>query len=316
MTQTQSTPSKAPPPQILEVGKDTYACIGPMGNSNSGFVVGQREVLVVDSRINPPLARQLKAEIEQVTDKPITYLVNTHFHGDHTFGNQVFADTAATIASSLTRERLAKEGEQHLDFLSGFFPVDYSEVEITPPAVGFEGFMSIDLGGRRVELVETAKGHTGGDVMVWVPDTGVLFTGDVLVVNQIPWLGHSPSSARLMQDLLDLTAGDVDTFVPGHGFNVTVAQRKDIFGFLGFLADVREQVVKLVDQGAELEEVQTRVDMSRYEGWRMADNPEWLAGNVERLYREIAMGEAERRHHVDGNAYACTSLGNPSQRER
>lgn len=124
--------------------------------------------------------------------------------------------------------------------------------------------------------------------MVWVPDAKVLFTGDVLVVNNIPWLGDSPGSARLMKDLVDLTSGPAETFVPGHGLDVTAVRREMVFQSLGFLADVREQVSRLADEGADLEEVMSRLDLTRYSGWRNAGNKRWMDGNVTRLYREIA----------------------------
>lgn len=276
--------------ETVELADGVYACIGASGSSNSGIIVGRRSVLVVDTRLNPPLARELEAAIRQVTDKRVTYVVNTHFHGDHTFGNQVFADQSAVIASSVTRDRLATEGEKHLEWISRFFKVDYSEVEITPPDIAFDGAMTVDLGGRSVELTETAAGHTGGDVMVWIPDAKVLFTGDVLVINNYPWLGHAPSTARLMKDVLDLTGSPADTFVPGHGFNVTTVRREKIFSFLGFLTDIREQVTRLVDGGADLAEVRARVDLSRYQGWRMSDNSDWVAGHLSLLHWELTAG--------------------------
>jgi cyclase len=291
----------APSLEIVETGPGVYAAIAPMGNSNSGFIVGERSVLVVDTRINPFTAQQLKEAVEQVTDLPVRYVVNTHFHGDHTFGNQVFADGATVIGSVLTQQRLENEGEAHLNWLSGFFPVDFSGVRLTPPDATLSGQVTVDLGGRRVHLLETAQGHTGGDVMVWEPESRTLFTGDVLVLNQIPWLGHSPSTARLIDDLLELTNGDARTFVPGHGMGVTTAERKDVFKFVQLVLHLREQVTALVDGGANLDEVQAKVDLSRFADYRMADNEGWVAGNVERVYREVALGETSQRHalHCD-----------------
>ncbi len=273
---------------VVPLRHDVYACTGVSGGSNSGFVIGRRGVLVIDTRLNPPMARELSAAIRSVTDKPVTHVVNTHFHGDHTFGNQIFAGSAEIIASTLTRTKLTMEGELHREWISGHFTVDYSEVEITPPGMVFDGSMTIDLGGKSVELMQTAAGHTGGDVMVWVPDAKVLFTGDILVVNNVPWLGDSPGSARLMTDLIDLTSRSAETFVPGHGFGVTTVRREKIYSALGFLADVREQVTRLADDGASLDEVISRLDLSRYRDWRNADNKEWVAGTIARLYREIA----------------------------
>jgi cyclase len=273
---------------VIPLTHDVYACIGVSGGSNSGFIIGRRGVLVIDTRLNPPMARELRAAIRSVTDKPVTHVVNTHFHGDHTFGNQVFAGSAEIIASTMTRTKLTTEGELHREWLSGYFRVDYSEVEITPPGTVFDGSVTIDLGDRNVELTQTAAGHTGGDVMVWMPDAKVLFTGDVLVVNNIPWLGDSPGSARLMKDLIDLTSGPAETFVPGHGLDVTAVRREKIYSALGFLADVREQVTRLADEGASLNEVISRLDLSGYRDWRNAGNKEWVAGTIARLYQEIA----------------------------
>jgi cyclase len=274
---------------IVPLGHDVYACIGASGGSNTGFIVGRRGVLVIDTRLNPAMARELSAAIRSVTDKPVTHVVNTHFHGDHTFGNQVFAAAGAEIIGSrLTQDKLRTEGEDHQLWISGHFKVDYSEVEITPPDTAFDGSVAVDLGGRRVELVETAAGHTGGDVMVLVPDAKVLFTGDVLVVNNVPWLGDSPGSARLMKDLIDLTSGSAETFIPGHGFNVTTVGQEMIYQCLGFLADVREQMTRLAGEGADLDAVISRLDLSRYRDWRNVGNKEWMEGNVARLYQEVA----------------------------
>jgi cyclase len=273
---------------LVPLGHEVYACIGASGGSNTGFIVGRRGVLVIDTRLNPAMARELGALVRSVTDKPVTHVVNTHFHGDHTFGNQVFAESAEIIASTVTQNRLLMEGEPHRQWISGHFPVDYSEVEITPPDTAFDGSITVSLGDRSVDLIETASGHTGGDVMVWVPDAKVLFTGDVLVVNNIPWLGDSPGSAGLMKDLIDLTSAPAETFVPGHGLDVTAVRREKIFQCLGFLADIREQVTRLADKGSSLDEVISRLDLSRYAGWRNVGNKAWMDGNVTRLYVEIA----------------------------
>jgi cyclase len=279
--------------EVVPLGHDAYLVTVGSWGFNTGFVVGRRGVLVIDTLVTPALARELSAAIRSVTAKPVTHVVNTDFHGDHTFGNQVFAGSAQIIGSTVTRDRLRTEGESHKTWLSSLANVDFSQVEITPPDTTFDGSATIDLGGRSVDLV-AAAGHTGGDVMVHVPDAKVLFTGDMLSVNSIPWLGDSPDSARWMKDLIDLTSGPAETFVPGHGPNVTTVGREMIYQALGLLADMREQVTRLAGQGADLDEVISRMDLSRYRDWRHYGQKAWVDGSTIRLYQEITGQDQEK----------------------
>jgi cyclase len=187
---------------------------------NSGFVVGERGVLVVDAHINGTMARQIQAAVRKVTNKPILYLVNTNFHGDHTFGNHAFPDETVILAHRATAERM-RDFEHEKRFLLAAVEGDasvFADVRLRLPDVVFDNYLSVDLGGVKVELHHFGPGNTPGDTVVYVPRARVAWTGN-LVVGQgtIPPLfeGRGPTYLRTIARFAGSL--DVDTIIPGHG---------------------------------------------------------------------------------------------------
>lgn len=172
---------------LVTISRHTYAFIatGPTPveghGANSGFVVGTKGVLVVDSRYTPALANDLLKAIRSVTPAPIKYVVDTNYHPDHAWGNSVFkAQGAVIIARPETREALLKYSPLYLDFYrerskEGFELI--KDVTVTPPDTTFKDGETIDLGGVKVVLRYFGAAHTAGDGVVVVPHDGVLFTG-------------------------------------------------------------------------------------------------------------------------------------------
>src|SRR4051812_47940307 len=187
--------------------------------SNSAVIVNADDALVVDSHISPESARAMAREIKTITDKPVKFLVNTHFHYDHANGNQVFAPTTDIIGHDYTRRRLAGDILQRgmfAELLNGLpkqledlkaraaaepdaaaksrldqqlrgqtlFAEQVRETKPTPPNVTLTDRMTLYRGGREIQLLFLGRGHTGGDVVVYLPKERVLCTGDLLV-NQI-----------------------------------------------------------------------------------------------------------------------------------
>lgn len=219
----ETAPAAAPPSliELKAVGPSVYAALdGPShgAGANAGFIVGDDGVLVVDSFYDPGAARELLAAIRKVTDKPVRYVVNTHYHVDHVAGDGVLRDAGAIVVAHRNVRAWVRSENIHV-LGDRITPAQRTLVEhLTLPDVGVDRRLTIWLGARRVEIRE-AQGHTGGDLVVEVPDARVVFCGDIL------WRRVSPNliDARVaawIDTLAQLEAAPdakQTTFVPGHG---------------------------------------------------------------------------------------------------
>ena len=228
---------------LKQVGPGVYAAIdGPKGTSgaNAGFVIGDDGVLVIDSFFNPDATKALVGEIRKLTDKPIRYVVNTHYHIDHVAGDAVLKDAGAIIVAH--RNVRAWVHSENLHLLGAHLTPGYRALiaAVPLPDVTTRTGMTIWLGTRKV-IVEPALGHTGGDLMVAVPDAKVLFCGDIL------WNHVSPNiiDGNVAKWIAEAHALRTDpgaaqtTFVPGHG---DVATARDVAHFETYLSDLRTLV--------------------------------------------------------------------------
>jgi glyoxylase-like metal-dependent hydrolase (beta-lactamase superfamily II) len=235
---------------LKQVGPGVYAAIdGPehKAGSNAGFVVGDDSVLVIDSFFYPDATRALVAEIHRLTPKPIRYVVNTHYHADHTGGDQVFRDAGATIIAHRNVRAWVRTENIHL-FGDRITPELKARIEALPlPDVTTTTGLTIWLGSRKV-VVKTVLGHTGGDLTVFVPDAKVLFTGDLLWRKIPPNLidGSVKEWATTDADFAAMQDAAHMVFVPGHG---DVADLKDVRDFRRYLLDLR----RLVTEGRKAE---------------------------------------------------------------
>lgn len=224
---------------VKKVGDGVYAAIGVDGRkagSNAGFIVGSNGVVVVDTFQDVAPARDLLAEIRKVTDLPIRFVVNTHYHLDHTGGNAVFTQAGATI---LAQRNL--RGWLRTENLKFFGPNPKPEQKamveaLVLPDETYSDAVDIYLGTRQIQ-VRYMLGHTGGDSVVTVPDAGVVFAGDLLWQKHLPNLIDATTSdwvKTLEQLLAEHPAG---TFVSGHGDVATVADVRDFHDYLVTLRD-------------------------------------------------------------------------------
>jgi glyoxylase-like metal-dependent hydrolase (beta-lactamase superfamily II) len=239
-------PAQAALPFVLkQVGPGVYAAIdGPdhKAGSNAGFVIGDDGVLVVDTFFNQPAARALVGEIHRLTPKPIRFLVNTHYHVDHTGGDQALRDAGAVIIAHRNVRGWVRVNNVNL-LGDRITPAMRAQIEALPlPDLTTDKDLTVWLGSRKV-VVRTVLGHTGGDLTVFVPDAKVLFTGDMLW-RKIPpnlidgsvrqWLATDADFER-MADAARVT------FVPGHG---DVATLGDVNDFRAYLIDLRRLVAE------------------------------------------------------------------------
>ena len=226
---------------LKAVGQGVYAAIdGPEGRSgsNAGFIVGETGVVVVDAFFNPEAARALLAEIRKVTPLPIRYVVNTHYHADHTGGDSVFREAGATIIAH--RNVRAWIRTENINLLGGaaIRPATRALVEgLALPDEGVSGDLTLWLGDRRVE-VRSSKGHTGGDLVIAVPDAHVLFCGDMLWRRVSPNVIDGTVSDWIASVRGFATAPDAaeTRFIPGHGDVADVSDVRDFGAYLQLLS--------------------------------------------------------------------------------
>lgn len=302
--------------QIVKVADGVYAAItkpGGLPSGNAGFVIGKDSVLVFDTLLAPVAIEELIAEIQSITKLPIKFAVNSHYHLDHTGGNQVLVARGVTIIAhdnvmiwQTTKnkrflpapEDLAKRKADAVKQLADT-PADQADkrvqlertirrldalmtIKLTNPTETFKsGTMTLDLGKRKV-ILATLPGHTGGDVFAYVPDANVVFTGD---------LGWS----RTLPNLVDATVNDwVPTldqmlkqyptakFVPGHG---NVAEPSDIKDFRDYLDDLRARVKQGIADGLTVD--QAKQQLSLPEKYKAFAFHNFAVPNVEDMYKEL-----------------------------
>jgi cyclase len=270
--------------------------------SNGMLLVGENDLLVVDSHVTPDAARHMLEAIKQVSDKPVRYLINTHFHFDHAHGNQIFPPEVEIIGHRFTRQKLTGELGNVLEestFLSFTGPVpqqitslerqiaettdasrkavleqqlettrayqrSLAEIVPTPPNITIEKEMTLYQrvmhGSREVQLLHHGRGHTGGDLVVYLPEERIIFTGDLLGPSLI-YMGDA--FALEWADTLEaLKSLDIDVILPGHGAPMSGTEK--IQQFQDYLRDLWAKTGQLKAQGLTAEQAAERIDMTNH----------------------------------------------------
>ncbi len=245
-----TAPADAQPPDFskaeiktTDLGHRTYELEGPGGNIT--VVVATDGVIMVDGEY-APLHDKVRAAVAKLTDQPIRYLVDTHFHGDHTGGNGPFAkDGVTVVAQSNVKRRLA---EGTVNGLTGAKTAPVAAEAL--PEKTYDDAMQLRLKDRSVQLHHPANAHTDGDTYVWIADANVLATGDTVTIGRYPNIdfangggidGMIAASAQYLKLVNDRTR-----IVPGHG---PVAGKAQLAHYHDMLVMARERMAKLIDEG-------------------------------------------------------------------
>jgi len=224
---------------FTELADGAYAYTAE-GDPNSGIVIGDDSVLVVDAQATPAMAADVIARIRSVTDKPIRHLVLSHYHAVRVLGASAYGATNV-IASRATRDLIVERGQQDFESELGRFPRLFQGVDSVPgltwPNVVFDRALTLYLGRLEVQILHVGRGHTRGDTVVWLPDQRVLFSGDLVEYGATPYTGdayHEDWPATLDQ----LLALAPERLVPGRGDALlsAAASRDAIDGTRAFLA--------------------------------------------------------------------------------
>lgn len=236
-----------------ELGDGCFGYLQPDGGwgwSNAGLIVGDGISLLVDTLFDLHLTADMLDSMSFLTESaPVGSLVNTHANGDHCYGNSEVATrwpTADIVASSAAADEMPNVPPSMLHALNeapgevgelfrGFFgEFDFAGIELTLPTTTFDAQMSVDVGGRTVELIEVGPAHTDGDVIVHVPDCSTVYTGDILFIGGTPivWAGPLSNWVAACDRML---AMDVQTVVPGHGPITDAAGIRNVRDYLAFV---------------------------------------------------------------------------------
>jgi glyoxylase-like metal-dependent hydrolase (beta-lactamase superfamily II) len=204
---------------FVQLSPNAYAYTAE-GDPNTGVIVGDDAVMVIDTQATPVMAQDVVRRIREVTDKPIKYVVLSHYHAVRVLGASGYKPEHV-IASRDTYDLIVERGEQDKASEIGRFPRLFRAVESVPPGLTwptmtFEGRMSVWLGGLEVQLLQLGRGHTKGDTVVWLPSQRILFSGDLVEFDATPYAGDA-YFGDWPQTLDKIAKLDPVALVPGRG---------------------------------------------------------------------------------------------------
>jgi glyoxylase-like metal-dependent hydrolase (beta-lactamase superfamily II) len=240
-----------------EIGRDLYAFTAE-GDPNSGIIVGDDSVMIVDAQATPVMALEVIERVRKVTDKPIKYVLLSHYHAVRVLGASAYPD-AEILASDSTRDLIVERGQQDKDSEIGRFPRLFRAVESIPgltwPTITFQQQMSVWLGKREVRIMHIGRGHTAGDVIAWVPDANVVFSGDLVEYHSACYCGdaHLAEWPKTLDRLAEFKA---NALVPGRGAALATPDkvRAGIEGTRDFLATLYGSAQNSVAKGLSLKD--------------------------------------------------------------
>jgi glyoxylase-like metal-dependent hydrolase (beta-lactamase superfamily II) len=284
---------------LHELGDGLFAFLQPDGGwgwSNAGLVVADHTSLLIDTLFDLRLTREMLDAMRPHTGpSPIRQVLNTHGNGDHCYGNQLVPDAAEIVAAAGALEDMQAvtpslmralatadiEDEDLRAFLRhAFAPFDFDGIELRLPSRTFTGSLTLDVGGRRVELLELGPAHTRGDVIAYVPDARAVFTGDLLFVGGTPimWAGPVGNWLAACEHIERL---DVEAIVPGHG---PVTDKEGPRHVRRYLEYVRDQAAERQRAGMPAFEAALDIDLGPFADW---GDRERIVVNVDSIYAEL-----------------------------
>jgi len=262
-----------------EVADGAFAYVQPHGGwcvNNCGILVGRDGTVLIDTVATRPRAARLAAQVAMMSPGPVRTIVNTHHHGDHTFGNCAFDPSVTVVAHELATAEMLDAGLG----LTGLWPaVDWGEIRLVPPTMTFSERLTLYVDQRRVELHHVGPAHTTNDVVAWLPDERVLFAGDVVMSGCTPFvlMGSVSGSLSALRRLRELNPA---TVVSGHG---PVSGPEVLDATENYLRELSRIADAGLAAGMSPLEAARTADLGDLAGLR---DSERIVGNLHRAYAE------------------------------
>ena len=285
--------------RLEDLGGGLFAYLQPDGSwglSNAGLVCDGEASLLIDTLYDLPLTQRMLDTMAQAApaSRQIDTLVNTHANGDHCYGNELVGN-ARIIASTASAEEMnavtpaimaallkgADDLGQAGKFLRrAFGAFEFDGITLTPPTETFDGRLDLEVGDRKVELIEVGPAHTRGDIIIHVPDARTIFTGDILFIEGTPIMWEGPV-ANWIDACEKIVALDPEVVVPGHG---PLTDTRGALAVRDYLIYVRDETRQRFDAGLTAREAALDIQLGDYSAWL---DSERIAVNVLTLYREF-----------------------------
>ncbi len=240
----QAQPSQSrqePPPLTVQKVKGNIYWVKGGSGANTGFFIGEKEVLVIDAKMSADSAKEMIGEIKKLTSNPIAYVALTHSDGDHVNGLFGFPENIKIISHSQTRKDMDEAFKE---------PAQKAYL----PNITFTEKLKLYLGNGSPKFLNFGPAHTSGDVVIYFPEEKVAFLGDLLFLGRDPLIHRQKngSSFGLVKTLKSILELDADTFVHGHG---DIAARSDVEGLIKILEERQAKIKALIGEGKSLEEI-------------------------------------------------------------
>jgi cyclase len=274
-------------PQVKKLADGVYVHTGKGFDSNSGIILTQEGVVVIDTGQNPIESRDIMATVKKLTPMPVRLVIDTEPHADHTTGHYVFSPPAIVIAaagggeSMRGADRAAPDRIQRLAASSPEMKVALEGYRFIPPHIEYHDKMTINLGGRTFELMYLKGVHSESDTAVWLPNERVLFSASAFVVNQVNILRPFVTIPDILAAGKMMKALNPEHVVPGHGTPGTAKIFEDGERYYALLED---RVGRLMKEGKSLDDIKKDVKMPEYASWGSQDR---FPTNVDAAYKAL-----------------------------
>ncbi len=280
-----------PAPKVQKINDRVYALIGPMefpNKANQGYmvnstvIIGEKGVIVVDTGFTDEIGKHLAKAVAQITSKPVTHIINTHHHGDHTLGNVAFPNTEV-ISSEKCRSELERTGAEWVQIVEDSTGMKFPNTKPVLATTTYKENTRVDMtiNGVRIVLWTPFGSHTDGDMLVYLPDDKILIGGDV-TVNKIMPVFRDAHVKAWVGTLEEATKLDFKTVVPGHGPLMTKAELAKLHQIMAALYARVEAGYK---NGLSDSEIRNTLDLKDWK--KLTHFEESMGGNINKTYLEV-----------------------------